>query len=45
MELHKVLRLPRNLCMELHKVLRLPRHLRVKKQVKTLIAMEGRFRE
>ena len=36
-----MLRLLRNLHMEVHKVLRLPRHLRVKKQVKTLITMEG----
>ena len=42
MEVHKVLRLPRDLHMEVHKVLRLPRHLRVKKQVETLITMEGR---
>ena len=27
MEVHKVLRLPRNLHMEVHKVLRLPRNL------------------
>ena len=40
MELYKVLRLPRNLHMEVHKVL--PRNLHVKKQVKTLIAMEER---
>ena len=42
MEVHKVLRLPRILHMEVHKVLRLPRILRVKKQVNTLITMEGR---
>ena len=42
MEVHKVLCLPRILHMEVHKVLRLPRILRVKKQVNTLIAMEGR---
>ena len=29
MEVHNVLRLPRNLRMEVHKVLRLPRNLRV----------------
>ena len=56
MEVHKVLRLPRNLHMEVHKsvvhemhmqvhkVLCLPRNLHFKKQVKTLIPMEGRFR-
>ena len=42
MEVHKVLRLPRILHMEVHKVLRLPRNLHVKKQVNTLITMEGR---
>ena len=41
-EVHKVLRLPRNLRIEVHKVLRLPRS-HFKKQVKTLIRMEGRF--
>ena len=39
MEVHKALRLPRNLRMKVHKVLRLPRHLRVKKQGKTLITI------
>ena len=42
MEVHKVLRLPGILHMQVHKVLRLPRVLRVKKQVHTLITMEGR---
>ena len=42
MEVHKVLCLRRNLHIEVHKVLCLPRHLHVKKQVKTLITMEGR---
>ena len=42
MEVHKVLCLPRILHMEVHKVLRLPRILHVKKQVHTLITMEGR---
>ena len=37
-------RLPRNLHMEVHKALCLPRNLHFKKQVKTLITMEGRFR-
>ena len=44
MDVHKVLRLPRNLDMEVHKVLCLLRNLHFKKQVKTLIPMEGRFR-
>ena len=43
LEVHKALRLPRNLHMEVHKVLRLPRNLHIKKQVKTLTTMEGRF--
>ena len=42
MEVHNALRLPRILHMEVHKVLRLPRILHVKKQVNTLITMEGR---
>ena len=42
---HTALCLPRNLHMEVHKVLRLPRNLHFKKQMKTLIAMEGRFRQ
>ena len=42
MEVHKVLRLPRIQHVEVHKVLRLPRILRGKKQVNTLITMEGR---
>ena len=41
-EVHKVLHLPQILRMEVHKVLRLPRILHVKKQVNTLITMEGR---
>ena len=38
-----MLRLPRILHVEVHKVLRLPRTLHVKKQVNTLITMEGRI--
>ena len=45
MEVHEVLRLPRNLHMEVHTALCLPRNLHFKKQMKTLITMEGRFRE
>ena len=36
-----MLRLPRILHVEVHKVLRLPRILHVKRQVNTLITMEG----